>query len=94
MELQKLTENSLARIPRLDTVLMVEEFIKKNSAKYSVYPLWKNLPKKVMYPTYKIIIAYLLEINKIAIDSENKIGYIWNQKLGLKYKARGDLNWD
>jgi len=94
MELHKLTENSFARVPRLDTVLMVEEFIKENSVKYSVYQLWKNLPKKIMYPTYKIIIAYLLEINKIAVDSENKIGYIWNQKLGLKYKEREDLNWD
>ena len=94
MELQKLTENSLARVPRLDTVLMVEKFIKENSAKYSVYQLWNNLPKKIMYPTYKIIIAYLLEINKIAVDSENKIGYIWNQELGLKYKKQKDLNWD
>ena len=94
MELQKLTENNLARVPRLDTVLAIEEFIKQNSAKYSVYQLWKNLPKKIMYPTYKIIITYLLEINKIAIDSENKIGYIWNQKLGLKYKEQEDLNWD
>lgn len=80
-------------MPRLDTVLMVEQFIKENSAEFSIYQLWSNLPKKTMYPTYKIIIAYLIDINKIAIDSKDKIGYIWDKTLGLKYKERPDLDW-
>lgn len=66
------------RMPRLDTVLMVERFVKENSGEYKIYSLWKLLPKKVMYQIYKIIIAYLLDINKIAIDIEGKIGYIWS----------------
>ena len=94
MKMQEIMGKKYARIPRLDTVLMVEEFIKNNSAKYSVYQLWKNLPKKIMYQTYRIIIEYLIEINKIAIDAKNKIGYIWNQELGLKYKNKKELEWD
>jgi len=85
--------NNGARYPRLDTVLMVEEFIKEHSAEFKVYQLWKQLPKKIMYQTYQLILAYLLSINKIAIDSERKIGYIWSPEIGQKYKKRIDLKW-
>ena len=79
----------LLRSPRLDTVLIVEKFIEENSGKFKIYQLWKQLPKKMMYQTYKIIISYLLHINKIAIDSEEKIGYIWNPN----YKRKEELKW-
>lgn len=90
----KLQQETILRYPRLDTVLMVEEFIKEHSGKFKVYQLWKNLPKKIMYQTYKVIIVYLLDINKIAIDSENRVGYIWSPKLGKKYAGRPDLKWE
>lgn len=86
-------QNEFARYPRLDTVLMVEKFIEENSGKFKVYQLWANLPKKVMYQTYKIIIAYLLDINKIAVDSEGKIGYIWSPEAGQLFKGNG-VKWD
>lgn len=86
-------ENEFARYPRLDTVLMVEKFIEEHSGELKVYQLWKNLPKKVMYQTYKIIIAYLLEINKIAVDSEGKIGYIWSPEAGQIFKKKG-VKWE
>ncbi len=92
-ELKDLKEapKTIERYPRLDTVLMVEKFIEKHSAEYKVYKLWKKLPKKIMYQTYKVILAYLIDINKIAIDKDGKIGYIWNEKLGQKLKKRKDL---
>jgi len=86
-------KNEFARYPRLDTVLMVEKFIEENSAKFKVYQLWKILPKKIMYQTYKIILAYLLSINKIAVDAEGKIGYIWSPDAGRKFKKRG-VKWE
>lgn len=89
----KNSSNSIQRFPRLDTVLMVEKFIKEHSAEFKVYQLWKKLPKKMMYQTYKIILAYLLEVNRIAIDGEGKIGYIWSPELGKKYANRKDLEW-
>ncbi len=82
-------ELNILRYPRLDTVIMVEKFIEDYSGEFKVYQLWKNLPKKVMYQTYKIILAYLLDINKIAIDSEGKIGYIWSPD----YKRNERLKW-
>lgn len=93
MELLK-KGNSFARYPRLDTVLMVEEFIKENSGEFKVYQLWKNLPKKVMYQTYKVIIAYLFSVNRIAISKTGIIVYIWNPKLAKKYANRPDLRWE
>lgn len=80
------SEINLLRYPRLDTVLMVEQTIKDYSGEYKIYQLWKHLPKKVMYQTYKVILAYLLDINKIAIDCEGKIGYIWSPDYKRKNK--------
>lgn len=86
--------NNYLRYPRLDTVLMVEKFIWEHSGEYGVYQIWKNLPKKVMYQTYKIILSYLLDINKIAVDSEGKVGYIWSEETGKRYKKRDGLRWE
>jgi len=80
---------TVLRYPRLDTVMMVEKFIEKCSGEYKIYQLWKKLPKKMMYQTYKVIISYLLSINKIAIDSEEKISYIWDSN----YKRKSNLKW-
>ena len=90
---EMMEQNEFARYPRLDTVLMVEGFIEENSGKFKVCQLWNNLPKKVMYQTYKIIIAYLLDINKIAVDSEGKIGYIWSPEAGQLFKKKG-VKWE
>ena len=63
--------------PRLDTVMMVEETIKKMD-----YPkkteVWKMLPKKMMYQTFNLIIDYLEESGKILIDKDGRIVWIWN----------------
>ena len=84
------TENIL-RYPRLDTVLMVEEFIKEHSGEFKKRSLWESLPKKMMYQTFQVVIDYLLYSNKIAIDPEGKIGWIYNPKLAQKYIKRTDL---
>ena len=68
MRMQKL-ENPFVRSPTLDTVLMVEKTIEKYSGEYNRTNLWKNLPKKVMWQTYLVILEYLESINKIAITS-------------------------
>ena len=65
------------RYPRLDTVLMVEDFIKKHDGEFRKKELWEKLPKKMMYQTFSIIIDYLLLSGKISVDSEGKIGWIF-----------------
>ena len=67
----------LLRSPRLGTILMVEKFIKKHDGDFRKKQLWQNLPKKMMYQTFCVIIDYLLYSRKISIDREAKIGWIY-----------------
>ena len=68
------------RFPRLDTILMVENFIQKHDGEYKKRQLWEKLPKKMMYQTFCVAIDYLLYSRKISIDSEGKIGWIYYPK--------------
>lgn len=79
--------------PRLDTVLMVEEYIRKHSGEYKKKKLWQNLPKKMMYQTYCIVFSYLEESGKIARDREGKVGWIWDPELVEKYLSKPHLEW-
>jgi hypothetical protein len=62
--------------PQLDTVLMVESFIREHDGEYKKRSLWERLPRKMMYQTYSLIIDYLLYSRKISVDAEGKIGWI------------------
>lgn len=87
---QKL-KNPFVRSPTLDTVLMVERTIEKNSGEYNRTELWKKLPKQVMWQTFLVILDYLESINKIAIDRKGKIAYIWNPALAKRLAARKEV---
>jgi len=78
------------RYPRLDTILMVEEAIKKHDGEFTKKQLWDHLPKKMMYQTFCVIIDYLYG-RKISIDAEGKVGWIYNPQLVAKYFPRFDL---
>ena len=77
--------------PRLDTVLMVESFIRDHSGEFKKRALWENLPKKMMYQTYSVIITYLQDSGKIASDREGKICWIYNPELIKRYLDNTDL---
>ncbi len=77
--------------PKLDTIKMVENFIKDHSGEYKKRSLWEHLPKKMMYQTYGVIIKYLMDSGKIAIDKDNKICWIWNPELIKRYLNDNDL---
>ena len=87
-------QKNILHYPQLDTVLMVEEFIKKNSGEYKKTDLFKNLPRKVMWQTFQVIMEYLESINKIVYDKEGYIVYIWNPEFVKKYINRKDLEWN
>lgn len=69
---------NVLRSPRLNTILMVEEFIKKHDGEFKKRKLWESLPKKMMYQTFGVIINYLLHSHKIKINKERKIE--WKEK--------------
>jgi mannose/fructose/N-acetylgalactosamine-specific phosphotransferase system component IIB len=63
--------------PRLDTVLMVEDAIKKAPDYPTKMKLWKSLPKKVQYQTFNVILRYLSDSSKILFTKDNKIVWVF-----------------
>ena len=76
------------RSPTLDTVLMIERAIEKYSGEFNRTELCKNLPRKVMWQTYIIVLDYLESINKIGFDRDGVIVYLWNPKLAKMMAKR------
>jgi hypothetical protein len=82
-------KQQILHYPRLDTVIMVEETIKKIDSYPTKMELWKTLPKKVMYQTFSMIIDYLVETNKIIIDKDRRIVWVWNPELMKRVVKKG-----
>ena len=68
--------------PRLDTILMVENAIKRSGSYPTRKQLREILPKKIQYQTFNRILKYLESSNKIIFDGR-KIVWIFpdNPKL-------------
>lgn len=77
-------KRSILHYPRLDTVIMVEDALKKVEEYPSKRQLWLSLDKKVMYQTFNLIISYLEDSGKI-VQKDGKIIWIWNPELVSKY---------
>ena len=87
-------EHNVLHFPRLDNVLMVESFVRENDGEFRKKKMWQSLPKKMAYQTFCLILEYLIYSNKISIDSEGKIGWIYYPEEvdeRLKYK---NLFWE
>jgi hypothetical protein len=87
--MEQIIQNPFAHSPTLETILMVERTIESHSGEFNRTELWKNLPKKVMWQTYLVIIDYLEQNNKIITDKDGKIVWIWNPSLIRKLEAEG-----
>ena len=85
------SESKAVHSPQLDTILMVESFIKERSGEFKKRALWENLPKKMMYQTFSVVIGYLQDSGKIAMDAEGKICWIYNPELIKRYLDNADL---
>jgi len=78
----------LVRSPRLETLIMVENFIKENSGNYKKTELFNKLPKKMMWGTFNVILEYLYSNNKIGLDKNGVIVWIYNPGLYAKFADR------
>lgn len=90
-KMNQVKQNPFARSPTLETVLMIERTLEKNSGEFNRTELWKNLPKKVMWQTFLVVLDYLEQSNKIIIDKDEKIVWIWNPQLIRKLEVEGLL---
>lgn len=59
--------------PQLDTILMVEKAILDAEDYPTRTELWKTLPRKVQYQTFKRILTYLEASGKITFSSKKII---------------------
>ncbi|MBI2548545.1 hypothetical protein HYW21_04300 [Candidatus Woesearchaeota archaeon] len=84
-------KENILRYPRLDTVLMVEEFIKHHDGEFKKRKLWESLPKKMMYQTFCVVIDYLFYSRKISIDAEGKLGWIYYPEIAKEYYVKFGL---
>jgi len=64
-------------MPRLDSVLMVEDTIRKLDFYPTKNQLWRALPKAMMWQTFNVILDYLMKSNKMIIDRERKVVWIF-----------------
>jgi hypothetical protein len=77
------------RYPRLDTIIMVEEAIRRGKGDLTVRELWKRLPKQVMWQTFLVILDYLEYSGKILVDKQKRVVWIWNPPLFNRVKKEG-----
>jgi len=70
----EMTCSEVLHEPKLDTILMVEKALIDCEEYPTRTELWKSLPKKMQYQTYKRILAYLEASGKIVYDGK-KIVY-------------------
>ena len=69
--------NQVLHYPRLDTVIMVEDRIKRARRYLTRMQLWRSLPKKVQYQTFCTILGYLVDSRKIIIARDRKIVWVF-----------------
>jgi hypothetical protein len=67
------TQTEILHEPKLDTILMVEKTIIEAEEYLTRTKLWKSLPRKMQYQTFKRILDYLEASGKIGFDKKKII---------------------
>ena len=71
---------NILHFPKLDSILTVEDVIQKSEDYPTRMELWKSLPKKMQYQTFKLILDYLERSNKIMFQEDKIIWIFANSK--------------
>lgn len=77
------TRTEVLHYPRLDTILMVEDSLRKSKNYPTKTQLWRSLKKKVMYQTFCLILGYLERSNKIILD-KGRVVWVFADNAKLK----------
>ena len=92
-------KTSVVHMPRLDTILMVEDVLEELDFPPTKNQLWRMLPKMVMWQTFNVILEYLEKSNKIEFNKEGEIVWIFPsgpkaKKIRKKKKHKTDAHWE
>lgn len=80
-----------ARYPNLNTVLMVEDFLKEHrDIPMKISEIKEKLPKQVMHQTLKIILEYLFRSGKIVYGPRG-VQWIYSEPEHLKKMLENTL---
>ncbi len=85
------TMKNILHYPQLDSILMVEKSILEMKNYPTRMELWKSLPKKMQYQTFKLILDYLEKSNKIMFD-KGKIIWIFPNNKKLNELIQGAIS--
>ncbi len=81
-------ERKLEHSPTLNTVIMVEETLKRmDESIVKIAELKRRLPKQINHNTLKLILEYLEESNKIAVTMKG-LTWIHNSNPNLRKAIR------
>ena len=84
-------EHATKRYPNLNTVLMVEDFLKEHKdIPMPISELRNKLPKQVMHQTLKIILEYLWQSGKI-IYGPKGMQWIYSEPEHIKIMMENSL---
>ena len=65
--------------PNLETIQMIEETIEKNHDFRTVTDLYNAVPRGVQHATFKKVLVYLEDSNKIAYDKNGAVFWIFTR---------------
>jgi len=82
-------KKEVLRYPKLDTVLMIEEYVEKAKGDKTARQVWQSLPKKVMWQTFMTTLDYLEHSGKIIIAKDKCLVWVWDPSAIEKMKANG-----
>jgi len=77
-------KSNLLHVPRLDTVMMIEETIEKAKEFPTKAELLRKLPRKVMYQTFNLVLEYLQYSNKIVVTKDGRIVWVFGDEEKLR----------
>lgn len=86
--------NKMEIQPRLKTIEMVKKTIRNHDRKYSYYQLWKKLPKKMMYQTYKTALGHLMKNKSIMLNGNGKLSWIKQTEEKTIMWSRDNILWN
>jgi hypothetical protein len=72
----KLSSPEGAHWPNLQTLLMIERAIKTADIPPKRTELWRSLPRRPMYQTFKRAMDYLDASGKIMIDKDDRVVWV------------------
>jgi hypothetical protein len=90
-EMIKKEDHKTIRYPNLNTVLMVEDFLKKHrDMPMKISDIKKQLPKQIMHQTLQVILEYLWKSGKI-IYGPRGVQWIYSEPQHLKKMLEDSL---